>query len=70
MDDAFVNVQSRGSPFSLMKWYQEGEPDIVAASFFSGSEELCLVESSGRVRVFSFLAQTFRCALRPLGPEH
>ena len=70
MDEGFVNVQSRGSPFSLMKWYQDGDPDIIAATFFCGSDELCLVEASGRVRVFSFLAQSFRYVLLQSPPKY
>ncbi|KAG8903433.1 hypothetical protein FRB99_003282 [Tulasnella sp. 403] len=60
IDESFVNLQSRGSPFNLLPWYQDCLPNITVAAFFAGTEELCLVEENGRVRVFSFLAQSFK----------
>ncbi|KAG8900672.1 hypothetical protein FRB99_005823 [Tulasnella sp. 403] len=67
IDESFGNIQSRGSPFNLLRWYQDCDPNIVAAAFFSGSEELCLMERNGRVRVFSFIAQSFKPGTIQLG---
>ncbi|KAG8900443.1 hypothetical protein FRB99_006039 [Tulasnella sp. 403] len=68
IDESFTNIQSRGSPFNLLPWNQDGIPKITAAAFFAGTEELCLLEENGRVRVFSFLAQSFRLGTIRLNP--
>ncbi|KAG8897412.1 hypothetical protein FRC00_004306, partial [Tulasnella sp. 408] len=60
MDGTFSTMHSRGSPLSLNSWYTNGIPEFTKAAFFSGSEELCLVEASGRVRVFSIPSRSFR----------
>ncbi|KAG8897271.1 hypothetical protein FRB99_008270, partial [Tulasnella sp. 403] len=60
VDESFANIQGRGSPFDLLPWYQNGIPNITIAAFFAGTENLCLVEETGRVRVFSLLAQSFK----------
>ncbi|KAG8900444.1 hypothetical protein FRB99_006040 [Tulasnella sp. 403] len=68
IDESFSNIQSRGSPFNLLPWYQDGIPKITATAFFAGTEELCLLEENGRVRVFSFLAQSFKPGTIRLNP--
>ncbi|KAG8900671.1 hypothetical protein FRB99_005822, partial [Tulasnella sp. 403] len=68
IDESFTNIQSRGSPFNLLPWYQDGIPKIAATAFFAGTEELCLLEENGRVRVFSFLAQSFKPGTIRLNP--
>ncbi|KAG8903434.1 hypothetical protein FRB99_003283 [Tulasnella sp. 403] len=68
IDESFANIQSRGSPFDLLPWYEDGIPDITAAAFFADTEELCLIEENGRVRVFSFLAQGFKPGMIQLNP--
>ena len=68
MDEAYSTLGARGAPFQLATWYPDlgsRMPDIVKACFFSGTDDLCLVESSGRMRVFSFLSQSFRCGVKP-----
>ncbi|KAG8903576.1 hypothetical protein FRB99_003127, partial [Tulasnella sp. 403] len=60
IDESFTSIQSRGSPFNLLPWYRDGIPNITSAAFFAGTEELCLVEEGGRVRVFSVPAQSFK----------
>lgn len=73
------SIRSRGSPFDLKRWYDDTVPDIAHAAFFSGTDDLCLVESSGRIRILSTAQQNFRCvhspfwfrdALTPLQPRH
>ncbi|KAG8901723.1 hypothetical protein FRC00_005050 [Tulasnella sp. 408] len=62
MDETFSTMHSRGSPLSLNSWYTDGIPEFTKIAFFSGSEELCLVEASGRVRVLSIPSRSFRPA--------
>ncbi|KAG8930696.1 hypothetical protein FRC01_002390, partial [Tulasnella sp. 417] len=62
MDETFSTMHSRGSPLSLTSWYTDGIPEFTQIAFFSGSEELCLVEASGRVRVLSIPSRSFRPA--------
>ncbi|KAG8994929.1 hypothetical protein FRB90_000300 [Tulasnella sp. 427] len=56
-------IHGRGSPFNLLPWYDGVTPEISHAAFFSGSNDLCLVESSGRIRVLSIAQQNFRSVL-------
>ncbi|CAE6410576.1 unnamed protein product [Rhizoctonia solani] len=60
-DETFSNIQARGSPFSLKEWY-DSEVHIDKICFVSGSEEVCLIESSGRARVLSLVTLNFRPA--------
>ncbi|KAG9001403.1 hypothetical protein FRB90_011631, partial [Tulasnella sp. 427] len=56
-------IHGRGSPFNLLPWYDGATPDILHAAFFCGSDDLCLVESSGRIRVLSIAQQNFRALI-------
>ncbi|KAG8901724.1 hypothetical protein FRC00_005051 [Tulasnella sp. 408] len=56
------SIRSRGSPFDLKRWYDDTVPDIAHAAFFSGTDDLCLVESWGRIRILSTAQQNFRPA--------
>ncbi|KAG8762904.1 hypothetical protein FRC11_007233 [Ceratobasidium sp. 423] len=60
-DETFSSIQARGSPFSLKEWY-DTEVQIDKVCFVSGSEEICLIESSGRARVLSLVTLNFRPA--------
>ncbi|KAG8938850.1 hypothetical protein FRC04_007415 [Tulasnella sp. 424] len=62
MEEKFSTMRSRGSPLSLNSWYTHGVPEFTHASFFSGTEELCLVEVTGRVRVLMIPSRSFRPA--------
>ncbi|KAG8687281.1 hypothetical protein FRC11_007479, partial [Ceratobasidium sp. 423] len=59
-DETFTNLRSRGSPISLKDWCDNRPVDLSKVLFVSGVEEVCLVETSGRVRIFSLIAQQFR----------
>lgn len=59
MDRDFATLQQRGAPDELTKWYQDGPLRISRVCFFSGSEEICLLESSGRIRVYSLQSRAF-----------
>ncbi|KAG8926962.1 hypothetical protein FRC01_008173 [Tulasnella sp. 417] len=60
MDEGFETLQQRGPTYELTPWYADGPPAISDICFFSGSEEICILEQSGRIRVFSLLVQAFR----------
>ncbi|KAG8855501.1 hypothetical protein FRB96_007005 [Tulasnella sp. 330] len=62
MDETLTNLSSRSTPVDVTKWYSDGPALIRTAVFFPGTEELCLVEQSGRVRIYSFMSQGFRPA--------
>ncbi|KAG9091466.1 hypothetical protein FS749_016528, partial [Ceratobasidium sp. UAMH 11750] len=60
-DEFFSGLRSRGSPILFKGWYEAGAR-IEKACFVSGTEEVCLIESSGRARIFSLITQQFRPA--------
>lgn len=60
MDETLSNLSSRGIPIDVARWYLDGPALVQLAVFFPGTEELCLVEHSGRARIYSFLSQGFR----------
>ncbi|KAG8878410.1 hypothetical protein FRB98_006120 [Tulasnella sp. 332] len=62
MDETLTSLSGRGSRIDITPWYQDGPPSIRMATFFPGTEELCLVEHSGRARIYSFIARGFRPA--------
>ncbi|KAG8916406.1 hypothetical protein FRC02_003977, partial [Tulasnella sp. 418] len=68
-DEKFTSIQARGSPQNVTAWYQDGPPDIRHICFAGGPEELCIVEGSGRVRIYSFVSQGFRAATLQLPPD-
>ncbi|KAG8988349.1 hypothetical protein FRB94_000889, partial [Tulasnella sp. JGI-2019a] len=59
MDEELTNLSGRGTPCDVVQWYTDGTPQIQRAVFFPGTEELCLIEKSGRVRIYSFVSQGF-----------
>lgn len=58
-DETFSAIRSRGSPLSLKSWY-DTQVHIEKMCFVSGSEEICLIEDSGRARILSLVTQQFR----------
>ncbi|KAF8607193.1 hypothetical protein BDV93DRAFT_303052 [Ceratobasidium sp. AG-I] len=58
-DELFVTLRSRGSPISLKGWY-DSKVCISKACFISGSEQICLIETSGQARIFSLVMRQFR----------
>ncbi|KAG8989467.1 hypothetical protein FRB94_014374 [Tulasnella sp. JGI-2019a] len=62
MDETLSSLNGRSSQVNLSPWYGDGPPAIRTATFFPGEEELCIVEHSGRARVYSFLSRGFRPA--------
>ncbi|KAG8922979.1 hypothetical protein FRC02_011489 [Tulasnella sp. 418] len=62
-DKEFTNLHARGSPLDVTTSYPDALPSFHSIHFTGESEELCLVEKSGRIRIFSFVSQTFRPAI-------
>lgn len=60
IDLSGMTLKSLGSPHDLTAWYQDGFPTIRTAVLLAGIDDLCLCETSGRLRIFSFFAQSFR----------
>lgn len=60
-EDDFSGLSARGSPIKLSRWYDE-IPILHAILFVTATEELCLVEVSGRTRIFSLVTEQFRYA--------
>ncbi|CAE6371963.1 unnamed protein product [Rhizoctonia solani] len=58
--ELFTNLRNRGSPISLRPWYENQPIIIKRVCFVSELEEVCLVEASGRTRIFSLITQQFR----------
>ena len=59
-DESFRTLQAQGSAIDLAPWYSQGESSILKMTFVCGSEEVALVDSSARVRIFSFVTLQFR----------
>ncbi|KAG8926004.1 hypothetical protein FRC01_009458, partial [Tulasnella sp. 417] len=56
-----VDEKTRVIAFVIMgSWYDDKVPKITHAVFFAGTSDLCLVESSGRMRVVSVSHQRIR----------
>ncbi|KAG8744092.1 Vacuolar protein sorting-associated protein 13A [Ceratobasidium sp. 414] len=60
-DEIFSGLRSRGSPIPFKGWY-DASVRIEKVCFVSGTEEVCLIESSGQARIFSLITQQFRPA--------
>ena len=58
-DERFTLLSARGSPIQLRRWYEE-IPSLRSLLFIAGTEELCLIECSGRARIFSLVTEQFR----------
>ncbi|KAG8690805.1 hypothetical protein FRC11_009018, partial [Ceratobasidium sp. 423] len=57
-DEQFSSLRRHRSPIDLGEWYDE-PPEITGVCFQTGRPELCLIESSGRVRVLSLVQRMF-----------
>lgn len=59
-DETFKTLQGQGSPVNLAPWYSQASITILHMAFVSGKEEVILVDSSPRARIFSFITLQFR----------
>ena len=59
-DETFRTLHGQGGGVDLAPWYNQGEISILQMIFVCGSEEVALVDSSARIRIFSFVSLQFR----------
>ncbi|KIO18759.1 hypothetical protein M407DRAFT_31571 [Tulasnella calospora MUT 4182] len=59
MDEHFEALQPRGPQYELTNLYDKGPPEIQDICFFSGIDGICILEKSGKIRVFSPQTQAF-----------
>lgn len=59
-DETFASLQSWAHPVDLAPWYEDGSI-VFQMCFVTGTEELLLVNNQGQARIFSLVAQQFRC---------
>ena len=60
IDESFSTIMSRGSYQDIGRWYSDSIPQLRMAVFVTGTDELCIVEESNRMRIYSFISQSFR----------
>jgi hypothetical protein len=61
-DETFKTLQAQGSATDLASWYSQAGTSILRIAFVSGKEEVVLVDSSSRARIFSFITLQIRPA--------
>ncbi|KEP50719.1 von willebrand factor type A domain protein [Rhizoctonia solani 123E] len=57
-DEQFSSLRRHRSPIDLTEWYDD-PPEIAGVCFQTGRPELCLIETSGQVRVLSLVRRMF-----------
>src|SRR6267154_5262130 len=60
-DETLKTLQAQGSAINLIPWYSQADISILQVAFVSGKEEMVLVDSNSRARIFSFISLQFRC---------
>ncbi|KAI9443933.1 hypothetical protein H4582DRAFT_2125919, partial [Lactarius indigo] len=61
-DETYKTLQAQGSATDLIPWYGQAESSILHMASVCGREEVALVDSNSRVRIFSFVTLQFRPA--------
>ncbi|KAF8490269.1 hypothetical protein F5888DRAFT_1910021, partial [Russula emetica] len=61
-DKTLKTLRAQGSAIDLSPWYSQARISILQVAFVSGKEEMVLVDSSSRARIFSFTSLQFRPA--------
>jgi hypothetical protein len=64
-DETFRTLQGQGGAIDLAPWYSQGQISILEMVFVGGSEEVALLDSGARVRIFSFVSLQFRFVSSP-----
>ena len=59
-DERYGTLSAQGSAFNLTDWYSQDIPRMSGIHIVGNSDELALIQDSGKVRVFSTVAQQFR----------
>jgi hypothetical protein len=67
-DETLKTLQAQGSAINLVPWYSQAGISILQVAFVSGKEEMVLVDTNSRARIFSFVSLQFRCV--SLIPHH
>ncbi|KXN92377.1 hypothetical protein AN958_06995 [Leucoagaricus sp. SymC.cos] len=60
-DEHYGTLQSWATPFDLVPWYNNQET-VTHICFVTGTEDLLLVDSANRARIYSIVSQRFRPA--------
>ncbi len=64
-DETYKTLQRQGSAIDLAPWYSQAEISILHMASVCGREEVALVDSNSRVRIFSFVTLQFRFVSSP-----
>lgn len=59
-DESYKTLQSQGNATNLAPWYGHTGTSILHIAFVCGNEEVVLVDSSAKARIFSFVTLQFR----------
>ncbi|KAG8986760.1 hypothetical protein FRB90_003803, partial [Tulasnella sp. 427] len=59
IDEYFDSLQPRGPQIEFTHCYEDGLPVIQDVCFFNGGDGVCLLETSGKIRVFSLETKKF-----------
>ncbi len=64
-DETYKTCLAQGSGIDISPWYSQAESSILLMASVCGKEEVALVDSSARVRIFSFITLQFRFVSLP-----
>jgi hypothetical protein len=67
-DETFRTLQGQGGAINLAPWYGQANISILQLSAVCGGDEVVLVDSNARVRIFSFVTQQMRYVDVPSSP--
>ncbi|KAI9462741.1 hypothetical protein F5148DRAFT_1212347 [Russula earlei] len=65
-DEVFKTLHKQGDSINLAPWYSQPMISILQVAFITGKEEIVLVDSTSRARIFSFITLQYRPASLPL----
>jgi hypothetical protein len=60
-DETFKTLHAQGIVIDLAPWYSQAVVSILQVAFVHDKEDMVLVDSSVRARVFSLITRQFRC---------
>jgi len=61
-DETLKTLRAQGRAIDLSPWYSQVDISLLQVAFVCGKEEIVLVDSSNRARLFSFISLQFRYA--------
>lgn len=59
----------RKAEIKILEWYDNTPPDVTQILFITGKEEVCFVESGGRVRIFDLIRNSFLPSIGEFPPH-